>query len=423
MSKAPSHDFFLARQPILDRNEQIVAYEMLFRSGHDNKAVVSDDALATSTVIVHAFTDLGIGAILGSARGFLNFSADLLMSDVVELLPKNQVVIELLETIEITDEIVARCKELKAQGFTLALDDFVRLEAEHEALMKYIDVVKMELPALTQEELAATVKQLKQWPVRLLAEKIDTPEQAEFCKSIGFDLFQGYYFSRPAILSGKKVDMAKLTLLQLLAAVIKGAEINELEQILKHDPGLTHSLLKLVNSAAMGLRYRIGSLKQALVTLGRQQLQRWLELMIYVHQTGSQVPSPLLILASTRGRFMESLAKIMAERGHQAARDFEDRAFLVGVMSLIDAVIAAPMEEIVEQLSLDDELTAALLERSGLLGTMRALTECIEQDDYVGVSKLLPKLPGVKLLDLPPAQLAAIEWATEVGKQSVAAPA
>src|SRR5262249_36576115 len=158
-----------------------------------------------------------------------------------------------------------------------------------------------ELPALTREEMRDAVTTLKKWKVQVLAEKIDNPEQAQECKDMGYDLFQGYYFAKPAILSGKKAGTSELTMMQLRAAVLKGAEVAELEQILKHDPGLTHSLLQLVNSAAVGLRYKISSLKQAVLVLGRQQLQRWLELMLYVNKSGPSNGNPQLILASTRG--------------------------------------------------------------------------------------------------------------------------
>ena len=409
-----AQEFFLARQPILDRNEKIVAYELLFRSGGAvNHAEVFDDVQATSTVIVHAFSGMGLGAILGSARGFLNFSAEMLMSDVVELLPKDKVVVELLETIEITPDIVKRCEELKRKGFMLALDDFVELRPEYEPIMPLISVVKMELPALSRQEMRDAVGILKKWPVQMLAEKIDNPDQAKECMEMGYDLFQGYYFAKPAILSGKQAGTSEITMMQLLSAVLAGAEVAELEAILKHDPGLTHSLLQLVNSAAVGLRYKISSLKQGVLVLGRQQLQRWLELMLYVNKGGGTA-SPQLILASTRGRFMESLAEIMSKQGHRITKDFEDRAFLVGVMSLLHAVVAMPMEEIVERLNLDEDIRDALLTRKGVLGNTLALTERIEMDDFQGVRELVRQLPGIEIADLGPAQMEAMGWANAV---------
>jgi EAL and modified HD-GYP domain-containing signal transduction protein len=325
-----------------------------------------------------------------------------------------------LETIQITNGVVERCRELKSMGFSLALDDFVSLRSEHEALMPLLSIVKIEVPALPRTELFMTVARLKHWPVQLLAEKIDTLEQARHCKELGFDLFQGYYFSKPAIVSGKRADPSKHALLQLLSAVFNEAETGELEQIFKHDPGLTHSLLRLVNSVAMGLRHKIGSLKQALVVLGRRQLQRWLELLLFVQQGNAAFPSPLLILAATRGRLLELLAGLVASRAQHGVKDFEERAFLVGVMSLLDALLAMPMEDIVPQLNFDEDIKAALIKREGPLGNLLKLAELLERDDCPGINMLLPQLNGLRLGDLAKAQLDAMGWATSIATGAMA---
>jgi c-di-GMP-related signal transduction protein len=420
LTATTGEDFFLARQPILDRDENIAAYELLFRSGHANFADVTDDVRATSTVIMHAFSDMGLAETLGNARGFLNFSGDLLMSDVVELLPKEQVVIEILETVDITEDILRRCQELKWMGYTLALDDFAEWRPEHEPLMPLLSVVKAELPAFNNDELAKMVKRMREWPVQLLAEKVDNREQVQYCRDLGFDLFQGYYFAKPTIISGKQADMSSQTLLRVLAAVMKEADTTQIEAILKRDAGLTHKLLRLVNSAAVGLRYQIGSLQQAIVVLGRQQLQRWLELMLFVREggTSSGAPSPLLIMAATRGRFMELLAKAMPAPVQTNPKNFEERAFLVGVTSLLDTVLSVPMEQIVLQLNLEPDIKGALIRREGVLGKTLSLTERLEQDDFAAVSDILPELPGVQLASVTNAQIEAMTWAAAVGEES-----
>lgn len=414
MTASASEDFFFARQPILDRTERIVAYELLFRSGQGNFAEVSDDVHATSSVIVHAFSDMGIGATLGKCRGFLNFNADLLMSDIVAALPKDQVVIEVLETVDVTDDIITRCKELRQMGFVLALDDFAGMKPEYEPLMPLLSVVKFELPAFSQTELGEMVPSLRRWPVRLLAEKVDSRQQVQECKDLGFDLFQGYYFARPTVMTGKQAEMSSQILLRVLSAVVHDAETIEIEQLLKHDAGLTHRLLRLVNSAASGLSNEVSSLRQGIVVLGREQLKRWLQLMMFVQENASGTGDPLLNLAATRGRFMELLAKIMRKSPLINDRGLEERAFLVGVTSLLDAVLSIPMDQIAEQLHLDQEIRSALLRREGLLGAALALTEHLEQDDYQGVTVLLPQLPGVELSSLAPAQLEAMAWAGAV---------
>ena len=246
-------DIFLGRQPILDRDQHIVAYELLFRSSSQgNSANVTNDLLATAHVITHAFSELGIASVLGDKKAFINISADLLLSDMIELLPQDKVVIELLETIQVDNQIISRCQELKAMGFSLALDDFSG-DSQFKPLFDIVEVVKFDLPQMGQEALEVNVKYLKRWPVKLLAEKVEDIDQAIQCKGLGFDLFQGYYYARPVVLSGKRADSSKLMLLKLLELILGDAETHEIEQAFKHDPSLSYNLLRLVNSVAVGL--------------------------------------------------------------------------------------------------------------------------------------------------------------------------
>ncbi|MCC6658878.1 MAG: EAL domain-containing protein, partial [Rhodocyclaceae bacterium] len=200
---APAQDIFIGRQPILDREQRMFAYELLFRSGRQNFAQVSDDTTATATVLSHAITELGLEAALGPYLGFINLDARMLMSEVLEMLPRDKFVLEVLETVDLTPPVIARCRALKDLGFTLALDDFVSLEDQHRPLLEMADIVKVELMGMSEADLAATVKTLRQWPVRLLAEKVDNEAQVKHCLALGFELFQGYYFAKPTIIAGK----------------------------------------------------------------------------------------------------------------------------------------------------------------------------------------------------------------------------
>jgi EAL and modified HD-GYP domain-containing signal transduction protein len=404
---------FLARQPILDRDQNLVAYELLFRSGGGPTADVSDDLQASASVIIHAFGEMGVREVLGDRRGFVNISADLLLSDMVELLPKEQVVLELLETIAVTDEIVERCRALKKEGFALALDDFFRLDETLRPLLDLVEVVKIDLTLVEPSALEGMVHQLQAWPVKLLAEKVDRPEQAQRCLALGFDLFQGYYFAMPAVLSGKRVDPSTLALLHLLGLVLGDAETVEIEQAFKHDPTLTYNLLRLVNSVGSGVTQKINSLKHAIVVLGRRQLQRWLQLLLFTlhHRASSQYPSPLMQLAATRGRLLELLA------GHEPGRDpdYQDRAFMAGLMSLLDALLEMSLADIITHLNLSDEVRLALLERGGPLGRLLRLAERSEQGDFEGTAELLRQCPWLDPNALTTAQLEAMAWAEEIG--------
>ncbi len=401
---------FLGRQPILDRHQNIVAYELLFRAGLTAGANIRDDMHATAHVITRAFTELGISAVLGKHPGFINVHGELLLSDLLELLPRDKVVIELLETIEVTPQIIERCRQLKAMGFTLALDDYTSDDPQFEALLGLVDVIKIDYPLVDKARLPEIVRRLKRWPVKLLAEKIDDHAQAELCLNLGFDLFQGYFYAKPVILTGKRADPSRLALLRLLGLVLGDAEAKEIELIFKHDPSLSYKLLQLVNSVATGLPQKIDSLRHAIVILGQRQLQRWLQLLMFVPNDG-QTGNPLLQLAATRGKLMELLAQAQAE----GDRNYQDRAFIAGILSLLDTLMGLPMEEVTAQINLAPDVRQALLERQGALGELLDLTEKIELGDFDAAYTLLAAA-GLEPADLLQAQMTAMNWANDLTK-------
>jgi len=407
-------EIFIGRQPILDRSQNLAAFELLFRSGRSGGADVSDDLQATATVITRSFSDLGLHAVLGKYRGFINVSANLLMSDMLELLPQEQVVLELLETIEITDDIVARCRDLKAMGFSLALDDFVGYDPVYEPLLEVVEVVKIDLLQLDVPALEQLVRQLKAWPVQLLAEKVDSAEQAERCRQLGFHLFQGYYFAKPVVLTGKRSDPSKLALLKLLGLILSDAETHDIERAFKHNPTLSYNLMRLVNSVATGLSHKINSLSQAIVVLGRRQLQRWLQLLLFTADASdAEFPTPLMQLAATRGKMAELLAHVT----HPRDRDYQDRAFTAGIMSLLDTMLGMPMQDIVQQLNLAEDVQQALLAREGPIGLLLLLAEKQEANDLEGMAAVLAQEPALAMGDVTRAGVEAMLWANNIGEE------
>jgi EAL and modified HD-GYP domain-containing signal transduction protein len=407
MQETPS--FFLGRQPILDRHQNTVAYELLFRAGFTTDAAVADDVAATSSVIAHAFGALGIDAALGPCRGFINFDTGLLMSDVVELLPANRTVVELLETIDIDTAVIDRCRRLRRQGFQLALDDVTHLDAGREQVLPLIDIVKVDIPATPPEQVAQLVARLRRPGVQLLAEKVDNQAQADWCRDLGFDLFQGYFFARPVVLAGRRADPAKSLLLKLLQQVLTNADNEELLASLKQSPELIYKLMRLVNSVSMGLRSPIQSLAHALVVLGRRQLQRWVQVLLFAHHGAGDFPSPLLTLAATRGRLMELLSERAGFDGVG-----RDRAFMTGILSLLDVLLGAPMPEVVEPLALPDDVRGALLHRHGRLGHILKVVEALEASDVGQVTGLLAENNPCPVAELPALQVAAMAWANSI---------
>ena len=403
--------FFLARQPILDRKENLRAFELLFRSGGKSaEAGVVDDKHATAQVMLHAFGDMGIAGVLGAHKGFINLDAEFLHSDMVELLPRKQVVIELLETIVIDDAIIARCRDLKAMGFSLALDDVLKLGDDIKPLLGIVDVIKLDLMQIAPAQLPALVKEFKKYPVKLLAEKVEDRVQAGYCMEMGFDLFQGYYFARPEMLSGKHANDSQMVLLRILTLMLSGAENDKIVEAFKEHPTLSYNLLCMVNSASNNLAVKISSLGHGLMVLGRRALQRWVQLLLYASGKEGATVSPLMQLAATRAKLME----LVARQVRQHDFDYADRAFMVGMLSLLDVLMDEPMKDIVARMNLQEEIEAALLQRSGDLGDLLSLCGDIESGDATAVQKRLHSRPGLNADALNGAQLEALGWANSI---------
>ena len=417
MAEGTSEEIFIGRQPIIDRHQQLYAYELLFRSSRQkNSAEVLDNLAATANVIMHAFADLGIEAALGSYKGFINCDETLLISDLLEALPSEKIVLEVLETVEVTPAIVERCKELKARGFTIALDDFIKYEDKYKPLLDIVEIVKVDILPLDQAALKEATRALKQWPLMLLAEKVDSQEQAEFCHKLGYDLFQGYYFAKPTIIAGKKLNLSQMALLQLLGLVLADGEVPEMEKVLKREPGLTMNLLRLTNSVATGVRTKVTSMRHAIQVLGMRQLQRWLQLLLYTNPAGGggNVASPLLQLAATRGRLME----LLAGKLRHGDRGFEDHAFMAGIMSLMPTLMGIPMEQILGTVNFGNDVREALESYSGTLGTMLRLTEALEGSDIQLCHDLTEQLSGIDAGVVNACLTQALAWANNIGKEN-----
>ncbi len=417
---SPNTEIFIGRQPIMDRRQQMVAYELLFRRSQHNAADVHDDLAATASVITRAFIDLGIEAALGPYKGFINCDESLLLSDLLEVLPSDKVVLEVLETVDITPAVVERCVELKALGFTLALDDFVGYEDRFKPLLDIVEIVKVDTMLVDPAGLLAVTRKLGNWPVTLLAERVEKVELVEHCQQIGYSLFQGYYFAKPMIMAGKRLSHSQMALLRLLGMVLEDADVAELEAVFKREPGLTMNLMRLTNSVATGVRVKVTSLRHAITLLGRRQLQRWLQLLMYTKPRPGTEPisSPLMQLAATRGKLMELLAG-QIEPGRQ---EFEDQAFMVGIISLMPALMGVPMAEILNGISLGNAVREALEAQTGTLGKMLDLTEALEGNDGETCHDLTARLPGLDADRVNACHTQALIWANNIGVSGNAQP-
>ena len=402
---------FLGRQPILDRTQQIVAYELLFRtSSGSNAALIEDDFMATAEVVVRAFVEMGLANVLGNYSGYINVDERFLASELVELLPRDRVVLEILETVQLTPAVVTRLRELRQKGMRLALDDFTHLRPEQVPVLDLVEIVKVDLLGLQADEIPPIVEYLHRWPLKLLAEKIDDSEQFQHCLQLGFELFQGYYFAKPTVLVGRRVDPARIGVLRLINLVIGDAEANTLEREFKRHPNLTYKLLRLVNSVAFGVATQIDSLRHAITILGRRQLQRWLQLLLFTQRAEGVPGQPLFALAATRGKLMELMMDSIApgDRGQ------DDQAFMVGALSLLDVLFGMPLPDLLMELNLADAVRSALLNGEGLLGRLLSIVRALEQNRFADVIALLAELPRLSLSQVNQAQIQALGWANEL---------
>ncbi len=392
-----ANQFFLARQPILNRSQRLVAYELLYRNAEVHEACVTDGTQATASVIAHA-SELGMEQVVGDQLAFVNVDTTGLMSDFIHFLPNDKVILEVLESVEPTPDVLRRVQELKQAGYKFALDDVACENEAVTALRPLMDVIKVDIKQIEPGQLPALTRSLRNPNQKLLAEKVETVEEFRECMDLGFEYFQGYYFARPVVLSGKKITPSQLSIMHLLDLLNRDADQREVERSVKHDPLISLNLLRLVNTPSVGARFRINSVGHALIVLGRRQLQRWLQILLYVK--GAEFDSPLLQMATTRGKTMELVMGHVRPSEKVAA----DVGFTVGIMSLMDALFSVRMGEILDSVNVLDEVRDALLHREGELGDALRLIELIERaQEGLELTGILHKL------DLPPSALYALQ--------------
>jgi EAL and modified HD-GYP domain-containing signal transduction protein len=348
-----------ARQPILDATGATRGHELLFRRPDGSSGFGENGTRATAHVLVAALTDVGLDEVAGSTPVWVNVTADFLLAVDPLPFPPERVVLEVLEDVRPEPEIVARLAELAAAGYRIALDDFVHAP-ELEPLLDVASYVKLDLMALGIDGVRAALADLAGRGVELVAEKVETVEERDACLELGIGLFQGYFFERPHLVSGRPVPASTMQKLQSVSALGGTPSFEDVERVVTLDPGLGVRLLRFVNSAAVGARGRVSSIRQALMLLGARTVQQW-ALLIMLTDVGPVRPA-LLGTALLRARLCQSLAA--------DARADADAAFAVGLLSCLDALLEQPLDEIVPSLPLTEDVGAALLRREGVLGRL-----------------------------------------------------
>lgn len=395
-------DIYVGRQPIYNINLGIHGYELLFRTGHDNAATMGDLSAdgATSTTIINSFLEIGLEKLVGDRLAFVNLTEQFLLDENALPISPKQVVLEILEDIPITAKLIMAVERLKKNGFTIALDDYI-YNPKHKPIVSLADVIKIDIMALNKKEIIEHVKILKKFKALLLAEKVETLDEFEFCRDLGFDYFQGYFLSRPRIIKSKSLPTNKIAVLNLLSVLNNPiADVEELEEAISFDVSMSYKMLKLLNSAFFSFDNKVESIKHAIVILGRKQLRSWASMMAMAKLDDR--PSEMIHIAMTRGKMCELIAE-------QSNLGSLESYFTAGLFSALDILMEREISKLIEPLPLSQEVASALLSREGSMGQAINCAIAFEMSNTENI-----KFENLSENDMFVAQVEAISWANMV---------
>lgn len=363
-------DIYVGRQPIFDTSMKVYAYELLFRGGSEqNHAVILGGDSASAQVMMNVFGDLGLKEVVGDHRAFINFTEGLLLRENRPFFPKKQAVIEVLENVKVTPKLIAALRSLREDGYLIALDDYV-FNPELNALLEFADIIKVDILEVGPKRMIEHVGKLKAQGKRLLAEKVETREQFEFCRKLGFDYFQGYFFAKPKIIKGQRLPTNKLTVLELLASVYDpDIDMHVLSDIISKDVSLSQKLLKFastIGDAPMPIK----SIHDAVMRFGLDRLKSWSSMLVL--SGVDDKPVELFMTSLIRAKFCELV-------GAKVGDVSKDSYFTIGLFSTLDAVMDTALEELLAQMKFDTTLTAALVKGEGNLGLVLTAAKALEK--------------------------------------------
>jgi c-di-GMP-related signal transduction protein len=391
---------FVARQPIFDRFQNVFGYEILFRNGIEDYFNADPELAARSTLDSSLL--FGISTLCDNRRAFVNCTREVLFKDLITLLPPSQTVAEILETVEPEERVVEACKRLKSFGYLIALDDFAPNDPRI-SLVEYADIIKVDFRATRPEERAGMMRRFGSAKCKMLAEKLETPSEFHQARDMGFAYFQGYFFCRPEIVIGREVPASRLHYMRLLEIVSRTElDMGELEKMLKQEASICYRLLRYLNSPVFGFSLEIKSIRHAMAVLGEREMRRWIRLIVTVG-AAEQRCSELVLMGLTRARFCELLSNRL-----RSSSDL----FLMGLLSIMDAVLEVGMDMLLKQLPVDHETKSVLLGQNSGLRTLYRLMLAQESGEWSQSSELAKQL---KLADEEVAStwFQALRWAQE----------
>ncbi len=396
-------DAHVARQPIFDTRKKILGYELLFRDQTAKYDPAIDGDVATSTVLSNSYFSIGMDSLVGDKKSFINFTQSLLQQKFPLLLPKETTVIEILENVQPTPELVAACQEMAKEGYTFALDDFT-YSSELQPLIELAQIIKFDFRLSSIENIQDYLNQIQRRDdLILLAEKIETHDEFQKASQMGFSLFQGFFFCKPELMTGKEIPGSQLALLQIMAEVNQpDFDLKKIEPLIAPDVSLAYKLLRYINSAFFAKAQRISSIQQALVYMGEAEIRRFVSL-VAMSNLAKGKPGELIRAACIRGKFCELLGAVIVQPVKPS------KLFTLGMFSLIDAILDQPMQKVMKDLPLADDIKTALIERKGRLIGYLLLAETYEKGQWDQMAKItqVMQIPEEKL---PQLYLQACKW-------------
>ena len=390
---------FIGRQPIFNSNLKVVGYELLFRSGNVGVFDGSDGNTATSKLINNALMEIGLNEVVGEVPAYINFTKDLIINGVAELLPEDRVVLEILETVNVDQELIDSIKALVAAGYIIALDDFT-FSDEWKPLIELAHIIKIDVMMHSIEDVRKQIGHLKGCQAKLLAEKVETQVEYNQLKDEGFDYFQGYFFSKPTVLSAQELSSDNVSLLRLLAELQNSdLEIKDIENLISQNISLSYKLFRYINSAAFAVKTEITSIKQIVVYFGIQRLKDWVSLMAL--SGNKDKPTELIHTGLVRAKMCELIAEEIDEVD-------KDSYFVVGLFSILDALLDQSLDIILRQLPLDETINLALPKSEGNRGQALSCSLSCEKCDWDEI-----KFPEINLARLSDMYQEAISWSRQ----------
>jgi len=405
-------EVFVARQPIFDRNRTVLGYELLFRSSATQNSFDGTDASsATRQVISNSMLSIGLDKLLQGKQAFINFGREMVLQDWHSALPKESAVIELTEDIEPDGEILAAVRGMREQGYRIALDDF-RSSPGMDPLIHLANVIKVEM-ATPRAQQEVMLREFHARGIRMLSEKVETDSDYRWALAAGYDYFQGYFFAQPVVVRGKQIPANKMQCLHLLQEGHRAeVDFTRLTALISQDVALSYKLLRYANSARFGRNAEIHSIRRALVALGECGIRKWIAIAALPTIAGDK-PRELITQSLVRGRFCELL-------GQAIGQGIEDQAFLVGLFSMLDALLDRPLEEALGELGLAPPLESVLrgnAPEESALNRIYKLVRRYEVADWEEVERLANHL-GASAEQVGAAYREALPWADEMAHAS-----